>query len=136
MLIQSNTFKHDVDINNVIHKILINSYIIIFILLMLLLFLYYSFNIKKISLLVIGTFFTLSFFALILIINQIPLNNFLIQYFLYPMTVGSSRVESLNFDLKGFIGHFKYIYICLIPLFVVLLKMILKRDCRSFFHLL
>ena len=104
------------------------SYIIIFILLMLLLFLYYSFNIKKISLLVIGTFFTLSFFALILIINQIPLNNFLIQYFLYPMTVGSSRVESLNFDLKVFIGHFKYIYICLIPLFVVLLKMVLKNK--------
>ena len=104
------------------------AYIIIFLLIMLLFFLYYNFDIKKIYSLLLGTFFIIFIFVFVLVLNQIPFNNFFVQYFLYPLSIGSERVEGLSFSLKGFIGQFKYIYLCLLPLLAILLKIILKTK--------
>ena len=86
------------------------AYIIIFLLIMLLFFLYYYFDIKKIYSLLLGTFFITFIFVFVLVLNHIPFNNFFVQYFLYPLSIGSEREEGLSFSLKGFIGQFKYIY--------------------------
>ena len=100
------------------------AYIIIFILFMSIFFLYYNFDLKKIYSLLLGSFFILFIFFFVLLANQIPFDNFFVQYFLYPMSIGSNRVEGLTFSLKEFIGQFKYIYICLLPLLAILLKII------------
>ena len=104
------------------------AYIIIFILFMSIFFLYYNFDLKKIYSLLLGSFFILFIFFFVLLANQIPFDNFFVQYFLYPMSIGSNRVEGLTFSLKEFIGQFKYIYICLLPLLAILLKIILKKK--------
>ena len=74
------------------------------------------------------SFFILFIFFFVLLVNQIPFDNFFVQYFLYPMSIGSNRVEGLTFSLKEFIGQFKYIYVCLLPLLAILLKVILKNK--------
>ena len=104
------------------------AYISIFIFLILFFFLYINFDIKKIYFLLLGTIFSLFFFSLFFIIYEISINDFIIQYFLYPLSIGSERVENLSFSFKKYISHFKYIYICLIPLFAILAKIIIKNK--------
>ena len=104
------------------------SYIIIFILIILFFYFFYNFDFKKVYFFILGSLFTLLIFFLIFFINQIPFDNFLIQYIFYPMSIGSDRIENLNFSLKGVIGQFKFIYICLIPLILIFFKIILRKE--------
>ena len=104
------------------------GYISIFIFLILFFFLYTNFDIKKIYFLLLGKIFSLFFLSLVFIIYEIPINDFITQYFLYSLSVGSERVENLNFNFKEYISHFKYIYICLIPLLAILTKIIIKNK--------
>jgi len=52
----------------------------------------------------------------------ISFSSFLNQYILYPQSIGSERFENFFFTFRGFVGHFKFIYIALIPLFFINLK--------------
>ena len=54
----------------------------------------------------------------VFLINEIPIKNFLVQYILYPFSIGGERIDKLNIDSKNLIMQFKYIYIALIPLVV------------------
>jgi len=54
----------------------------------------------------------------VFLINEIPIKNFLVQYILYPFSLGGERIDKLNIDSKNLIMQFKYIYIALIPLVV------------------
>ena len=45
---------------------------------------------------------------LIFFVNQIPIDNFLIQYIFYPSSLGSERILELNLDFKNTFGQFKF----------------------------
>ena len=78
----------------------------------------------------IGGFISFVLIAGVFLINEIPVKNFLVQYILYPLSLGEERIDKLNIDFKNFIMQFKYIYITLIPLAIstfFLLK-IKKKD--------
>ena len=77
----------------------------------------------------IALFLTISFF-------EIPFQSILIQYFLFPMSLGETRIEwLLPFEFQRFVFRHKLIYISLsIPLFLLIknllkdFKSILKTD--------
>ena len=51
----------------------------------------------------------ISFFLVIgvFLVNEIPLENFLVQYILYPISLGEERIDKLNIDFKNLISQFK-----------------------------
>jgi len=57
-------------------------------------------------------------------IQGISLSSFLDQYFFYPRSIGTQRIENIAFTFRGVVDHFKFIYIALIPLFFVNLRKI------------
>ena len=96
-----------------------SSYIIIFISTLFLIDIIFKFQIKKVFILILGLIFPIIIIFLNFKINSIPLDNFLIQYFFYPLSIGSNRLENLNPGFKELIFQFKYIYICLMPLLFI-----------------
>jgi len=65
------------------------------------------------------------FILLVLIfgkIQGITLFSFLEQYIFYPQSIGKERFNNFNITLSGLLGHFKFIYIAIIPLFFINLK--------------
>ena len=104
------------------------AYIIILISLVLI---FYSFVQKKIN--YIKYFFSSSIFFLILILffgksQGITLSSFLEQYIFYPQSIGSERFNNLSFTYRGFIDHFKFIYLSIAPLFYFNIKKILTEK--------
>ena len=73
---------------------------------------------------VIGVLFFLSIF----IINKIPIQDFLIQYIYYPLSIGESRISSLDLSLKNIFLKFKFIHISLIPLVITSFFLIKKKK--------
>ena len=75
-------------------------------------------------------------------IQSISLYSFLEQYIYYPQSIASQRFNNFNFTFNGVIGHFKFIYIAILPLFFVNLKKIfteknyLRNDYFYFFLIL
>ena len=65
-----------------------------------------------------GGFISFVLITSVFLINEIPIKNFLVQYILYPFSLGEERIDKLNIDFKNLIMQFKYIYITLIPLCV------------------
>jgi len=61
-------------------------------------------------------------------IQGISLSSFLNQYFFYPPSIGVKRIDNLIFTFRGTIGHFKFIYIALAPLFFINLKDIFSKK--------
>ena len=54
--------------------------------------------------------------SLIIIVQKVPIKNVLVQYILYPISIGEARSSNLNLDFKNFFLQFKFIYLSLIPL--------------------
>ena len=78
----------------------------------------------------IGGLFSLTVILIIFFVNSIPLDNFLVQYILYPMTIGGDRITGLNIDLNNIIFQFKFIYFSLLPLIIVFF-VIFKKNFRK-----
>ena len=72
---------------------------------------------------IIPLLITISFF----IINGIPFKNFLVQYIFYPYEIGIERNSKISLDLNNIILRFKFIYLSLIPLFIVFFNLIKKK---------
>jgi len=74
-------------------------------------------------------FISSSIFILIIFLfgkNQgIELSAFLDQYIFYPQSIGSDRFHRFVFTFSGVVGHFKFIYIALIPLIYINFKKII-----------
>ena len=85
-------------------------------------------NNKFLISLTLGSLLSIFLFFLIFFINDISLNNFVTQYLLYPLDIGSKRGENIFFDLKTVILQFKFIYISLIPLVFILIKLARKNK--------
>ena len=59
-------------------------------------------------------------------IQGISLNAFLTQYIIYPQTIGGDRLNNLIFSFNGFIGHYKFIYLALLPLAYLNIKSLIN----------
>ena len=97
----------------------------------------YFYNIKKINKnILLNLFFggLISFFLVssVFLINEIPAKNFLVQYILYPFSIGNERIDRLNIDFKNLISEFKFIYITLIPLVVSIFFLAKIKDKNLF----
>ena len=71
------------------------------------------------------------FIILVLIFGyflEIKFSSFIEQYIQYPQTIGSARYENFTFTFKGIIGHFKFIYFILIPMFYLYVKNFIKSK--------
>ncbi len=85
---------------------------------------------KFLNYLILGTITSLFIFFFTIVINDISLNNFLIQYFFYPLEIGNSRGSNISFDLNTVFFQFKFIFFSLVPLIFVLLKII--KNIKKF----
>ena len=94
---------------------------------------------SRLKYLILGTFFAFTLILIFFISTKTPLKNFIYQYFLFPLTIGSDRLTSEStayvslldqLNLKRIIGDFKFIHIFLIPLilFTFLRKKILDNK--------
>ena len=106
------------------------AYIIILLTATSFFYFFYKFNKKNIYFLLAGISFTILFFSFFFIINEIPFNNFLIQYIFYPLSLGNQRYENLNISFNSVVEQFKFIYLCLIPMILVLIK-ILRKNIKK-----
>ena len=105
-----------------------SAYFLIFLILFSILYLFFfKKNYKNILSIFTGGLFASLIFLLIFILNDVPLNNFLIQYIFYPMTIGQERSEILNFDLKNTIFQFKFMYFAAIPYFIIFFSIIKSK---------
>lgn len=75
--------------------------------------------------LISGTLICLVFLTSFIILNEIQISEFITQYFLFPQTIGSSRISNFKLDLNNTILNFKFIHILLILLLYALFK---KRN--------
>ena len=114
-------------------------YIITIITFFILFFLLKEKKTSRLKYLVLGTFFAFTLILIFFISTKTPLKNFIYQYFLFPLTIGSDRLTSEStayvslldqLNLKRIIGDFKFIHIFLIPLilFTFLRKKILDNK--------
>ena len=116
-----------------------------YIFLIILIFLIYFF-LKKNSLvnfkaLIISSIFISLFSFFYFIITKTPVENFLYQYFLFPLTIGKERLGSdleayvtlsSQFNFDRLIGDFKFIHIFYFPLIFLTVKLFLKKE-KNFF---
>ena len=79
-------------------------------------YLSHTINKKILSNLFLGSIFSFILVIGIFLINEIPLENFLIQYFYYPLSLGESRISNLDIGFKNIISQFKFIYFAIAPL--------------------
>ncbi|MDA9703365.1 hypothetical protein N9U73_00835 [Candidatus Pelagibacter bacterium] len=70
----------------------------------------------------ISSFFCFLLFFLIISAQKINFQAFLDQYIFYPKSIGSERLDNLNFDIMIHLASFKFIYI---PLIFILLRLLL-----------
>ena len=115
-----------------------SSYIILCISFLILLYALNSRNFKCFKYIIISTFCFVTIILIIGTLQGISLKSFLVQYIYFPQSIGSNRLNNLNFSFNGFIGNFKFIYLALFPLFYVNLKNIfLKKSYvyKNFFYI-
>ena len=102
-----------------------SAYLLFLFFLFILLFwiLFNSKNNKFLIYLVLGSILSLSFFIIFILINKIPISNFLIQYIFYPLEIGKDRSLSINYNFNNVFSQFKFIYFSMMPLIFVFLKL-------------
>ena len=114
-------------------------YIILIVLIFSTYFLLIKKNLSCLKNFVLGGTLSFSVIFLYLLFTRTPFENFLYQYFLFPLTIGEGRIASnanayvaladqMNF--QRLIGNFKFIHIFLFPLIFFTLKNFLlkKKD--------
>lgn len=103
-------------------------YVIIYISLILLFYFLKNFQLKKITPLFFGCLICLFFFVFYLIILNINFSDFLIQYFLFPLSIGKTRSDSLNFNILEIVINFKFIFFIIFALAFLNIKIFLKKE--------
>ena len=97
---------------------------------------YFIFNFKKkiFALIILGSLSVITIFGLLIFIHKIPIESILLQYFLFPISLGETRLEwLLPLEFQRFVMRHKLIYLSLsIPIFF-LFKNFLK-NYKSIFY--
>ena len=115
-----------------------------YIILILLFFSFYFLIIKKnfngLKFFIFGGILSLFGMLIFLYATKTPLENFLYQYFLFPITIGADRltsdqnafvilIDQINF--QRLFGNFKFIHFFLFPLIFVTAKLFLNKEKSS-----
>ena len=89
-------------------------------------------NFKLILSFILGGFAILLLFILILFINKIKLENFILQYILYPINLGNTRIANLNLGFANTIAQFKFIFLSLVPFIIVFFTILKKKKNKRY----
>lgn len=103
-------------------------YIAILILVFISIDLYNKFIVDKIIYLFLG--FIFSFFSLIFLfyLFKINLNDFIVQYILFPLSIGKKRFLIMETNLISIFFHFKFIFFIIFSLLFLLIKNYLNNK--------
>ena len=114
-----------------------STFINFFILIFLLIFFFRKNNRNFIYIFILGSFLMLIILIVFLLITKIPLQNFIQQYILFPLTLGENRILGNEiahisllerFTFRNIIGHFKFLNFIIIFLSILTLKDFLKTK--------
>ena len=94
-------------------------------------------NLSNLKYFLYGFSLCVVFFSVFLILTKTPIENFIYQYILFPLTIGEGRlvssemayvslIDQLNF--KRIFGEFKFIHFFLIPLILITVKNFKKKN--------
>ncbi len=109
------------------------AYVIISIAILSILFFIKSKNISNFVYALIGGMSVLILFFILIFFGNIKFNDFLIQYFSYPMSLGGSRFEWLfPFEFKRIFWRFKLQYLSIAVLIYLFIKFSLSKKIESF----
>ena len=59
-------------------------------------------------------------------IQGVSLDSFLIQYIYFPPSIGLERFVDYELTFNGIIGHYKFIYLAILPMFYLNVKKIIN----------
>ncbi len=79
-------------------------------------------DLKSYYYLIYGSLVSIIVVVIFFLKNNIPFENFLIQYLFYPLEIGANRSSKINMDLGSLVFQFKFIYFALIPLIIIIFK--------------
>ncbi len=113
------------------------GYIVLFIIFLSSYFFFKTKNLKNFISFATGTIFTITLIIIYLLLTGTRFDNFIYQYFLFPLTIGEGRIlgeasaylslkDQLNF--KRIFGDFKFIQIFLIPLIIITAYKVVKKE--------
>ncbi len=77
---------------------------------------------------ILGAASFLALLMLLLLINKIPLDDFLLQIFLFPQSIGSSRYGNYELGIKNIFLDFKFIYLIFFFILFVNLKKLFEKN--------
>ena len=114
-----------------------SSYINVILIFVILYYFISEKNFNNLKYFIIGSLTISVSFFIFLIISKTPLTDFIYQYILFPLTIGSARVlneqsayvsltDQLN--LKRLFNEFKFIHVFLILLFIITLNGIINKS--------
>jgi len=104
------------------------AYIIVFSSLVLFFYFINNFQLKEIIFFFLGCLTSLFFFIFYLIFFKINFSDFLIQYFLFPISIGKARSAILNINFFEIIINFKFIFFIITPLIFLNIMIFLKKQ--------
>ncbi len=108
-------------------------YVIFLITILSIIFFLRSKNISNFIYAFAGVITILILFFTFLFLGGIKFNDFLIQYFSYPMSLGGSRFEWLfPFDFKRIIWRYKLQYLSILILIYLFIKLLFKKKVEKF----
>ena len=65
---------------------------------------------------------------LFLIYNKISLSDFILQLFLFPQSIGTSRYENYSLGIKNIFFDYKFIYFTFLIILFLNLKESIKKE--------
>ena len=113
------------------------AYILIVLLTLVIFHFYKEKNIQNLKFFIFGCISSILLFLFFLFLTQTPIENFIYQYLLFPLTIGEGRITSKDIayislidqiNFKRLIGEFKFIHIFFIPLIFFALKNFKKKN--------
>ena len=104
------------------------AYIIIFFLFNFLFYFLINKNLNFLKPIIFGSIISISILSVLIWYNKIDINLIITQYFLYPRTIGLSRLSELNLTFNKAISTFKLIYVVLLPLIFIFIKNIFVKK--------
>ena len=107
------------------------AYVIIFSGLILLFYFIRNFQLEKIIFFFLGCLACLFFFIFYLILFKINFSDFLIQYFLFPLSIGKTRSDVLNVNFLEIVINFKFIFFIITALIFLNIKIFLKKEKKN-----
>lgn len=85
-------------------------------------------NLKIFFYFLLGGILFITLILLIILITKISFNDFIIQYFLFPKSIGLDRYSNYILGFKNIFLDYKFIYFLLIPMIIINLFYFIKRE--------